>query len=108
MTLSRLFVYGTLQEDTVVQEVLGRRMRRRPATLRGYRRSFDAALGYPVIRPDPAAVVRGSVLEEIDDRALALLDAYEGRDYARVVVEVDLLGDAACPAYVYVPAPAPR
>jgi gamma-glutamylcyclotransferase (GGCT)/AIG2-like uncharacterized protein YtfP len=106
--LSRLFVYGTLREDTVVQEILGRRPPRRPAVLRGYRRAFDEAIGYPVIRPDPASSVRGSVLDEIDAQALALLDAYEGRDYERIVVQVDLPGGAPCAAYAYVPAGARR
>jgi gamma-glutamylcyclotransferase (GGCT)/AIG2-like uncharacterized protein YtfP len=48
------------------------------------------------------------VFEEVDAQALALLDAYEGGAYARIVVEVEPAAGSACPAYVYVPADRPR
>ncbi len=104
MIVSRLFVYGTLADDAVVQELLGHRLFGRPAVLRGYRRSFDPALGYPVIHPQEGARVAGKVLDSVDAEILAILDAYEGEHYRRVVVQVDTLEGRALDAYVYVPA----
>ena len=104
MTLPRLFVYGTLQDDTVVQELLGHRLFRRPAVLKGYDRAFDHAIGYSVIHPKEGAVVAGSVLDGVDDNALAILDAYEGSHYRRIAVRVHMVEGRILDAYVYVPA----
>jgi gamma-glutamylcyclotransferase (GGCT)/AIG2-like uncharacterized protein YtfP len=105
VTVSRLFFYGTLADDTGVQELLGHRLFGRPAVLRGYRRSFDPAVGYPVIQPQDGARVVGKVLDSIDTDVLATLDAYAGEHYRRIVVQVDTLEGRTLDAYVYVPAP---
>ncbi len=104
MTLSRLFVYGTLRDDTVVQGLLGHRLFGRSAMLRGYHREVDPAIGYPVIRPRAGAKVVGKVLD-VDPDALAILDAYEGARYRRITVQVETLEGRHLEAYVYVPAP---
>lgn len=101
MTLPRLFVYGTLQDDTVVQELLGHRLFRRPAVLKGFDCAFDHAVGYSVIRPKEGAVVAGSVLDGLDDRALAILDEYEGSHYRRIVVQVHTVEGRTLDAYAY-------
>jgi gamma-glutamylcyclotransferase (GGCT)/AIG2-like uncharacterized protein YtfP len=98
-----LFVYGTLQDDRLVEELAGRPVRRRPAVLPGYRRTIDASIGYPVVYPAPGASVTGSLLEGIDDRILASLDAYEGAAYHRTVVSVKTDGGVDVQAYLYVP-----
>lgn len=103
MTLPRLFVYGTLQNDTVVQELLGHRLFGRPAVLKGYDRVLDPAIGYPVIHPREGAVVAGTVLDGVDDNLLAILDAYEGPQYRRIVVQVHTVEGRVLDAYVYVP-----
>lgn len=107
MTVSRLFVYGTLKDDAVVQGLLGHRLFGRPAVLAGYRREVDPSIGYPVIYPDDGARVAGKVLDGIDAHALEILDAYEGDRYRRIVVRVDTIEGRALDAYVYVPAAAP-
>jgi gamma-glutamylcyclotransferase (GGCT)/AIG2-like uncharacterized protein YtfP len=99
-----LFVYGTLQDDTVVQELLGHRLFGRPAVLKGYDRAFDPTIGYPVIRPRGGAVVAGTVLDGVDDKSLAILDAYEGPQYRRIVVQVHTVEGRVLDAYAYVPA----
>lgn len=104
MTLPRLFVYGTLQNDTVVQELLGHRLFGRPAVLKGYDRTFDPATGYAVIRAREGAVVAGTVLDGVDDKSLAILDAYEGPQYRRILVHVHTVEGRVLDAYVYVPA----
>ena len=104
MTIRRLFVYGTLRDDAVVQELLGHPLFGRPAVLRGYEQASEPSIGYPVIRPRSDAAVVGKMLDDIDEDILATLDAYEGREYQRIVVEVDTPDGRTVEAYVYVPA----
>jgi hypothetical protein len=49
--------------------------------LRGYYRTIDPALGYPVVRRRAGARVVGHLLLDVDARARAALDAYEGTGY---------------------------
>ena len=104
VTLPRLFVYGTLQDDKVVQELLGHRLFGRAAVLKDYDRTIDPAIGYPVIRPREGAVVAGTVLDGVDEKSLAILDEYEGPQYRRIVVHVHTVEGRLLDAYVYVPA----
>ena len=101
---SRLFVYGTLQNERLVERLLGRRLAWRPAVLEGYRRTLDAAIGYPVVHPLAGSRVGGRLLEDVDREALTALDAYEGREYRRVTVRVQTSDGEAVDAFAYVPA----
>jgi len=71
-----LFVYGTLMDDTRVQAVVGRRLPRRSATLDGFER-VEQKGSFPYVVPRDGASVTGVLLDEVDDGALARLDAYE-------------------------------
>ncbi|HLW59345.1 MAG TPA: gamma-glutamylcyclotransferase family protein [bacterium] len=104
LAVSRLFVYGTLKDDAVVQGLLGHHVFGRPAILQGYERAFDPAIGYPVIRACPGTHVAGKLLDGIDAEALRILDAYEGDHYRRIVVSVHTIEGRALDAHVYVPA----
>jgi len=104
VTLPRLFVYGTLQDDTVVQGLLGHRLFGRPAVLTGFSRTDDPTIGYPVIRAQEGSVVVGTLLDGVDAQSLATLDEYEGPRYRRVVVRVHTVEGRVLDAYVYVPA----
>jgi len=106
VTAGRLFVYGTLRDDAVVQGLLGHRLFGRPAVLKGYHREIDPAIGYPVIHPREGAAVAGKVLD-VDPEELAILDAYEGKRYRRVTVQVETLEGRLLDAYAYVPAASP-
>lgn len=100
---SHLFVYGTLQDEALVQRVLGRRLSWQPAVLEGYCRTLDASIGYPVVHPLAGSSVDGRLLENLDPDALAALDAYEGREYRRVTVRVQTSDGRTVEAYTYVP-----
>jgi gamma-glutamylcyclotransferase (GGCT)/AIG2-like uncharacterized protein YtfP len=102
---SRIFVYGTLQDDQLVQRLLGRRLPWQPAVLEGYCRTLDASIGYPVVHPLAGASVDGRLLEGVDQDALAALDAYEGREYRRVTVRVQTSDGRSVEAYAYLPMP---
>ncbi|HEV2439408.1 MAG TPA: gamma-glutamylcyclotransferase family protein [bacterium] len=100
---ARIFVYGTLQDERLVERLLGRRPPWQPAVLEGYCRMLDASIGYPVVHPLAGASVDGRLLEAIDPAALAALDAYEGGDYRRVTVRVQISDGRTVDAYAYVP-----
>ena len=103
MTLSRLFVYGTLVDDARVQDLVGRPLPWRPAVLEGYCRTLDPSIGYPVVHPLGGASVDGKLLEGVGEHDLAALDAYEGPEYRRVIVQVETSDGRAVQAYMYVP-----
>lgn len=102
MTVFRLFVYGTLQDEDLVHRLLGRHLPWRPAVLEGYCRTLDPRIGYPVVHPLAGSTVDGRLLEGVDERDLAALDAYEGARYHRVVVQVETSGGRSA-AQMYVP-----
>jgi gamma-glutamylcyclotransferase (GGCT)/AIG2-like uncharacterized protein YtfP len=101
---ARVFVYGTLQDETLVERLLGRRLRWQPAVLEGYRRMLDASIGYPVVHPLEGASIDGRLLEDVDGDALAAFDEYEGQEYRRVSVRVQTRDGRTVAAYAYVPA----
>jgi len=105
---ARIFVYGTLQDERLVEQLLGRRPPWQPAVLEGYCRMLDASIGYPVVHPLAGASVDGRLLEGLDPAALAALDAYEGGDYRRVTVRVQTSDGRTVDAYAYVPAHGPN
>jgi gamma-glutamylcyclotransferase (GGCT)/AIG2-like uncharacterized protein YtfP len=96
-----LFVYGTLMDDGLVVELTGRRFRKDPARLPGYRKVTPAA-DYPYIVPDATGTVDGLVLHDVDDEALRAFDVYEDeRLYLRREVAVTMAGvRQICIAYV--------
>ena len=98
-----LFVYGTLMEDDLVHGLTGRRFRKEPAVLTGYRKIVPPG-GHPQIVPAADSQVDGFVLRDVDADALEIFDRYEdeGRLYRRTNVTVIVAG-APQPAAVYVP-----
>jgi gamma-glutamylcyclotransferase (GGCT)/AIG2-like uncharacterized protein YtfP len=103
VTPARLFVYGTLQDETVVARVVGRRLPWRTAVLEGYCRTVDETIGYPVVLPSPGSRVDGRLLEPVDAAAFAALDEYEGSEYRRVILSVLTSERRAVDAFAYVP-----
>lgn len=102
-----LFVYGTLLDDAPVRAVTGRIFPRRRARLDGHRREWPRD-DYPRVVPDPAAVVEGDLLDDLDAAALAALDAYEDAPtlYERVETVVTCDGaSVSCWVYRRVPRP---
>ncbi len=89
--MTRLFVYGTLVPGASVSPVLERWTVGVAQADAVAGLLYDTTRGYPAatFTPDAATVVHGAVVE-IDplrvDAALAALDRYEGREYARITV----------------------
>ncbi|MCK6554389.1 gamma-glutamylcyclotransferase [Candidatus Binatia bacterium] len=98
----RLFVYGTLRDEALVERLTGRRFVSTPAVLEGYGRECLAG-GYPRIFPASGGSVHGQLLHGIDTVSLQALDEYEdeGRLYRRTTVRV-VSGGATYEAMTYV------
>jgi gamma-glutamylcyclotransferase (GGCT)/AIG2-like uncharacterized protein YtfP len=88
-----LFVYGTLTDPERVAALTGKQFERVDATLRGFER-VNSPVGYPFILPKTGAIVRGSLLLNVDPVSLSYLDAYEaeGDLYRRQGIEVEVAG----------------
>ena len=67
----------------------GRRFRKQPALLPGYRKETPPG-GYPYVVPDPQASVEGVLMLDLTAETLRVLDHYEdeGELYRRVEVVV--------------------
>ena len=95
-----LFVYGSLREPSIFESVCGLTFTLKPsqtrdahtlyaelAMLDGYRRvSPDNVYFYAV--PDPTAKIQGFVIHDVPAAALAVIDKYEGKLYARETVRL--------------------
>ncbi|GIW43156.1 MAG: hypothetical protein KatS3mg077_0438 [Candidatus Binatia bacterium] len=85
-----LFVYGTLRDPALVQELTGKSFLTEEAWLLDYRR-YAWRHTYPFVRPSPGSRVRGKILKDVDARSLAALDRYEcvGTLYDRVLAQAE-------------------
>lgn len=101
----QLFVYGTLMDRALVQQLTGRRFRTQAARLRGYRK-VTPQNGYSYIVADSGETVEGIVLQDVDAVALRAFDAYEeeGRLYRRTAVVV-IVNAQPMQAFAYVGIP---
>lgn len=93
--LDRLFVYGTLLTGQTARSIVANAIVRAcPAVTTGYIYAFP--MGYPgFVERDGGGRVVGEVLWLADLAAsFALLDAYEGADFARVLRQVTITAGA--------------
>lgn len=99
-----LFFYGTLLAPPVLHRVIYgtstptpethpamNYLRIRPALLRGYRRHRVAYADYPAVVPESGGVVRGSVVSGLTQGDVYRLDIFEGSQYAKADVDVEVL-----------------
>ena len=87
-----LFVYGTLQHAPLLEHLLGRAPVLRPATLHGWRASRLRGRVYPGLVPADSGSASGHLIEVTDDE-LEVLDRFEGPQYRRIAVRVEIDGD---------------
>ena len=81
----KLFAYGTLLDESIQKEIIGRLVVGTPDYLIGYRkimRQFAAGI-YPDLIEDPTGQVKGQILD-LSAEELKLCDLYEGCEYKRV------------------------
>jgi gamma-glutamylcyclotransferase (GGCT)/AIG2-like uncharacterized protein YtfP len=100
--LDRLFVYGTLRDGQTARSLVANQITGAAvATTEGSLYAFP--MGYPGYIEDGAGTVRGEVLWLTELAAtFALLDAYEGTDFVRMIRQVTLETGEQIWAWVYV------
>lgn len=100
--VDRLFVYGTLRSGSAANAMLvPHQQSSEPATTSGRIVAFED--GYPGLIDDSEATVVGELVTLRDlAPAFALLDAYEGKDFARVLRTVTLASGQKVEAWCYV------
>lgn len=104
---ARLFVYGSLQPGHQNEHVLAHvqgRWRRGSVRGRLLEAGWGSVLGYPaLVLEEEGEAVSGRVLESRDlDGMWDALDAFEGEEYRRVPVRVELEDGSVTDAQVYV------
>ncbi len=99
--VDRLFVYGTLLRGEPAHAVLEPFARViAAASVRGSLVQLPA--GYPVMAPSDGTVWGELIWLSNANAAFSILDAYEGEQYARVLLPVDPLTGSADTAWCYV------
>lgn len=95
------FTYGSLMWADIMARVCGVALQSEPARLPGHRRHSVRGEDYPGLRPAEGGVVQGRLYRGIGAVQWARLDAFEGADYERVEVSVELPDGRAEMACVY-------
>lgn len=90
VTAGHCFTYGSLMWADIMARVCGGELPSEAARLHGYRRHPVRGEDYPGLRPALAGVVDGRLYRGIDAAVWARLDVFEGADYERLQVEVEL------------------
>lgn len=97
-----LFVYGTLRDKRLLQQLTGKPFRTSPACLKDFKK-WTTPAGYAYILPNKGSKVEGLVVWGIDPESLRRLDRYEdeGQLYFRKKIRV-ICGKrrVACQAYI--------
>lgn len=96
-----VFVYGTLMWEEVAHGVITGRYRKAPAVLHGYSRKWVRYEWYPGIVPDSDASVNGWIWFDVSADDLRRLDEFEGDEYVRTQVTVQLDTGEELPVDVY-------
>ncbi len=101
-----LFCYGTLQIPEVIQAVIGRHPRGRPAEIRGYGAFQVRHAEYPGLRPARGRLTVGRVYFGLTASELVILDRFEGSLYRRCRLAIRACDGRRRDAWVYVVKPA--
>ena len=94
-----LFAYGSLMLPAVFQQVAKRVPRSTEARLMNFKRVCVQNESYPAALPAMGEQIIGTLWLDVSEEEILQLDAFEGSDYQRVIVNVsDLAGQpyAAC------------
>ncbi len=106
MSINSLFVYGTLAPGRPNEHVLkkiGGTWRKGSVTGILHQEGWGATMGYPAITLDVnGKEVNGFVFSSDDFSSYwEELDEFEGSEYERVIVKVNLKNEATIDAYIY-------
>jgi gamma-glutamylcyclotransferase (GGCT)/AIG2-like uncharacterized protein YtfP len=97
-----IFTYGSLMFDEVWRQVVTGHYRSTPAMLRHHQRHALTGLSYPGVVAAPGEQVAGRLYLDVSADDIARLDAFEGREYRRDLLQVVLAGGALASAWTYI------
>ena len=97
----RLFCYGTLQLPTVLEAVIGRRLRGMRSALTGYAAFQVHRAEYPGLLRFPGQSTWGLLYEDLTWPELGVLDRFEGNQYQRRRLAVRRVDGRRVQAWVY-------
>tara|TARA_B100000029_G_scaffold516416_1_gene629664 strand:- start:7670 stop:7972 length:303 start_codon:yes stop_codon:yes gene_type:complete len=85
--MSKLFVYGSLLDDTVRERVLNKQIEGEEDSVRGFRVDTHSFLtSFPSVYRDKDEIAKGKVFE-VTEKDLKRLDTYETKFYRRIKVK---------------------
>jgi len=87
-----IFVYGTLKSPEIVKKLTGKLFKTSPAVLKGYKRYCVKECDYPAVIQQNDVETIGLVLENIDDLSLDIISFYEGDEYEKMQLTVNMNG----------------
>lgn len=96
------FTYGSLMCEDIMSAVCGARAAALPARLDGFCRHPVSGQDYPGMVPAPGGAVDGVLYLDLPDAAWPRLDAFEGDEYHRERVDVQLADGRRLTAWSYV------
>lgn len=103
-----VFTYGSLMFAEVWSTVVAGTYRSAPAVARGYARYALRGETYPGAIAQADAALPGVVYFDVDAIDLAHLDRFEGDEYRRITVTVELADGSSVPAAMYLYLPVAR
>lgn len=99
--INALFTYGSLMFPEVWEKVLQGSYERTRGTACGYARYSVSGMTYPGMIAQAGSSVDGVVYFDISDDDLAILDAFEGENYQRRSVALQLADGRRIEAQTY-------
>jgi gamma-glutamylcyclotransferase (GGCT)/AIG2-like uncharacterized protein YtfP len=90
--MQNIFVYGTLQSPEIIKKLTGKSFKNTPAVLEGYKRYWVKESDYPAVIQQIDEQTTGLVLENVDDLSFDIISLYEGDEYGKKKVTVNLNG----------------
>jgi gamma-glutamylcyclotransferase (GGCT)/AIG2-like uncharacterized protein YtfP len=85
-----LFVYGTLMDEEIWNQIVRGRYERLPARLDGYGRRRVQGENYPGLIEEEKGHVHGVIYFDVAGEEVERLDRFEGKEYQRIKVRVAL------------------
>ena len=100
-----LFVYGTLLDQELAENLVRKRLTYLQAKLYGFEKiNPSERFPYNYIVPNDCSVVEGMLIQGLDEESLKILDRYEGVDsglYKRIKVKIST-NQGEIEAYTYI------
>ena len=88
--IETLFIYGSLRDKEVQEQLFGKHLDTTPQTLQGYKKipTYIEGQRYATILPDPHHTVEGDIIL-VSEEELKKIDSYEYPEFQRKPIEIE-------------------